>query len=33
MVVHNAAHEYSEVERAYLSTLADLASLALSGCD
>jgi transcriptional regulator with XRE-family HTH domain len=32
LVVHHAGHEYSEIERAQLSTLANLASLALSGC-
>jgi transcriptional regulator with XRE-family HTH domain len=31
-VVHFGSHEYSEIERAQLSGLADLASLALSGC-
>jgi transcriptional regulator with XRE-family HTH domain len=31
VVVHHAGHEYSEIERAQLSTLAEIASLALSG--
>ncbi len=30
--VHHTAHAFSETERALLSTLADLTSLALSGC-
>jgi transcriptional regulator with XRE-family HTH domain len=32
-VVHFGDHEFSETERAQLSALADLTSLALSGCD
>jgi hypothetical protein len=32
MASYQADHAFSEVERAQLSTLADLTSLALSGC-
>ena len=32
LAVHHGAHAFAEVERAQLSTLAELASLALSGC-
>jgi transcriptional regulator with XRE-family HTH domain len=31
-VAHHEAYDFSEMERAYLSTLAELTSLALSGC-
>lgn len=32
LAVHHRAHAFSEIDRAQLSTLAELASLALSGC-